>query len=379
MSNPFKTILDSVVGMMSSSPQGSGGAALGIDIGTSSIKIVEIKKKAGKAILETYGAIALGPYADGDLGASTNLPVEKVVEALKEVMKQAGTTTTSVAMSVSVQSSLIFSMDLPSQIDEKEVAAIVSTEARKYIPVPMSEVSLDFFEIPKKEMSFEEANNPDFLKNNESKKEVLVVAIQNDAIGKLRSVVNDAKLSASFFEVEIFSSVRSCFEHELSLVLLVDVGASRTKLSFVEFGLVKNYHTIDRGGADITSSISKSLSIPFSKAEELKKEFGLYENQVEKNLSDVIKIHTDYIFSETNNVLLKYEKKYSRTISKVIFTGGGSLLKGLKEEAVNNFKAEVQISTPFSKVGAPAFLEKVLENTGPEFGVAIGLALRKLQ
>jgi type IV pilus assembly protein PilM len=379
MDNPFQKILDGVSGMLGNSSASGGEGALGIDIGSSAIKVVEIKKKGGKAMLETYGSIALGPYAGLELGAVTNLPLEKIVEALKEVLQQSGSTTKSVALSVPVQSSLIFSMDLPAQINDKEMAPIVATEARKYIPVPMSEVSLDFFEIPKKEMSFEEANNPELADRKEAKKEVLVVAIQNDAISKLRSIVDDAKLNASFFEVEIFSSVRSCFEHELSLVLLVDVGAARTKLSFVEFGMIKNYHTIDRGGADITSSISKSLSIPFEKAEELKKEFGLFENNVEKNLNEIIKGHIDYIFSETNNVLLRYEKKYSRTISKVIFTGGGSLLKGLKEEAINNFKAEVEIGRPFAKVGAPAFLEKVLDTTGPEFAVAIGLALRKLQ
>jgi len=379
MDNPFQKILDGVSGMLGNSSASGGEGALGIDIGSSAIKVVEIKKKGGKAMLETYGSIALGPYAGLELGAVTNLPLEKIVEALKEVLQQSGSTTKSVALSVPVQSSLIFSMDLPAQINDKEMAPIVATEARKYIPVPMSEVSLDFFEIPKKEMSFEEANNPELADRKEVKKEVLVVAIQNDAISKLRSIVDDAKLNASFFEVEIFSSVRSCFEHELSLVLLVDVGAARTKLSFVEFGMIKNYHTIDRGGADITSSISKSLSIPFEKAEELKKEFGLFENNVEKNLNEIIKGHIDYIFSETNNVLLRYEKKYSRTISKVIFTGGGSLLKGLKEEAINNFKAEVEIGRPFAKVGAPAFLEKVLDTTGPEFAVAIGLALRKLQ
>jgi Tfp pilus assembly PilM family ATPase len=77
--------------------------------------------------------------------------------------------------------------------------------------------------------------------------------------------------------------------------------------------------------------------------------------------------------------LLGYEKRYDRTISKVIFTGGGCLLKGLKEIAVNNFQAEIEIGHPFSKVGAPEFLEKVLENMGPEFAVALGVALRKLQ
>ena len=159
----------------------------------------------------------------------------------------------------------------------------------------------------------------------------------------------------------------------------MDFGASRTKLSIVEFGMLKSYHTINRGGAEISDSISKSLSIPFAEAEKMKKEFGLFGNSVEKNLSDIIKIHLDYIFSETNNILLDYEKKCNRIISKVILTGGGSLLKGLKEVAANNFRVEIEIGHPFNKVNAPAFLEKVLETMGPEFAVALGLALRKLQ
>lgn len=376
MNNPFRKILDSFSSMGISSGEGS---ALGIDIGTSAIKVVEIKKKNGKAMLETYGAISLGPYQDLKQGAVTNLTEDKIITALKEVLKQSGTTNKNVALSVPVQSSLIFEMELPASINEKEMNAIVSTEARKYIPVPINEVTLDYFEIPKKELSFEEANNPDLAQNGLNKKEVLVVAIQNDAIEKSKAIVKGSDLSADFFEVEIFSSVRSCFEHELSLVLLVDIGASRTKLSFVEFGMVKNYHTINRGSFDMTSSVSKSLTLPFEKAEELKKQYGIFENPVEKELAPTIKVHLDYIFSETNNVLLKYEKKYNRTVTKIIFTGGGSLMKGLKEEAENTFKAEVEIAHPFRKVGSPAFLQNVLDSTGPEFAVALGLALRKLQ
>src|SRR3990167_3235236 len=358
---------------------GGGDNAVGIDIGSSAIKVVEIRKKGGKAVLESYGAIALGSYADIDIGRVTNLPIDKTVEALKEVLKQSGVTTTSSAFSIPVQSSLIFTVSLPSQVKESEIASIIPTEARKYIPLPITEVSLDYFILPKKEPSFEETNNPDLPSILPENTEVLVVAIQNDAISKYRSIVSQCSLEAGFFEIEIFSSIRANFEHELSLVLLMDFGASSTKLSLVEFGMVKNHHTIDRGGADISSSISKSLDVPFSKAEEMKKEFGLFENPTEKSLADIIKVHVDYIFSETNNVLLSYEKKYNRTISKVIFSGGGSLLKGLKEVASNNFRAEIEIGHPFSKVGAPEFLGKVLETTGPEFAVALGLALRKLQ
>lgn len=363
---------------------GGGGenTAVGIDIGSSAIKVVELKRKGGKAILETYGAIALGPYVSLDAGRVTNLSIDKVTEALKEVLKQSGVNTSSAAFSIPVQSSLVFTLELPAQVGESEMASIIPTEARKYIPVPITEVSLDYFSLPQKESSFEEMNtmnNQSVPKKSGEKRTVLVVATQNDAISKYRSIVSACSLSASFFEIEIFSSIRSNFEHELSPVLLIDFGASRTKLSVVEFGMVKSYHTIDRGGADITDSISKSLSIPFSEAEKMKKEFGLFGNPLEKSLVDIIKTHVDYIFSETNNVLLGYEKRYNKTISKVIFTGGGSLMKGLPEVATSNFRAEIEIGHPFEKVNAPEFLRKVLETTGPEFAVALGLALRKLQ
>ncbi len=375
MQNPFKKFF----GAASTIAEGGEGSALGIDIGTSAIKVVEIKKKKGRAMLETYGAISLGPYANQDVGAVTNLPVEKIAEALGEVLKQSGVTANSGALAIPMQSSLIFTIELPLSIKESEMAGIVATEARKYIPVPINEVSLDFFTLPHKEPSFEEMNNAGSGGESPEKTKILVVATQNDAISRCRSVMSVTGLSASFFEIEIFSSVRSNFEHELSPVLLMDFGASRTKLSIVEFGMVKNYHSIDRGSADITSAISKSLGIPWSEAEKMKKEFGLFGNPAEASLADIIKVHVDYILSETNNVLLAYEKHEGRTVSKVMLSGGGSLLKGLPEVTGSNFRATVELGHPFSKVGAPAFLGKVLETMGPEFAVSLGLALRKLQ
>ena len=375
MDNPLTKFL-SGIGKL-----GGGGEdfAIGVDIGSSAIKIVEIKKKGGKAVLETYGAIALGPYADQEAGSVTNLPVEKVVLALKEVLKQSDASGKTLAISIPVQSSLIFNIELPASIEKEKISSIIPLEARKYIPVPITEVSIDYFIVPKKEPSFEEMNAVKAPTKEEEKMDVLVVTTQNDAVARYRSIVSQCGLNASFFEIEIFSSIRSNFEHELSPVLLIDFGASRTKLSVVEFGMVTSYHTIDRGGSDISSSISKSLAVSFGEAEKMKKEFGLFGNPAEKSLADIIKVHLDYIFSETNNVLLGYEKKNNRTISKVIFTGGGADMKGLQEVAVNNFQAEVEIGRPFSKVGAPAFLEKVLLTMGPEFAVALGLALRKLQ
>ncbi|MBX4189359.1 pilus assembly protein PilM, partial [Candidatus Parcubacteria bacterium] len=79
-----------------------------------------------------------------------------------------------------------------------------------------------------------------------------------------------------------------------------------------------------------------------------------------------------------NRTLLTFEKRYNRAISKVILIGGGSALKGLPALAKENLKTESVAANPFQKLSAPAFIEEVLRDTGPEFAVAVGLALRRL-
>ncbi len=115
----------------------------------------------------------------------------------------------------------------------------------------------------------------------------------------------------------------------------------------------------------------------FPEAEKLKRSVGL-DVSSNPEVADIARLSTDFIFSDTNSVVLAYEKKYNKSISKVIMTGGGSQLKGLLDQAIVNFHMEVVHSNPFSKTEAPAFLSPVLEASGPEFAVAVGLALREL-
>ncbi len=358
------------------SSSSSGGSVIGVDIGTSSIKVVQLKKKGGKAILETYGALALGPYADLDVGAVTNLPEDKLGTALVDVVRESGVTTTEGGFSIPSVSSLIFVLELPGSITESQFATIVPTEARKYIPVPITEVTLDYWVIPKKEESLGDSMNQG---ETAAKNEVLVAAIHNETISKYKNIVKKTDLASGFFEIEVFSDIRSTFAHELSPVMLLDFGASRTKVVIVEYGIVKTFHIINRGSQDITIALSKSLSIPFSKAEEMKREFGLYGSSLDKNVADITKLSVDYVLTEANSAILGYERKYQKTVSKVILSGGGSMLKGFFEAARTNFTCDVELANPFGKVEAPAFLENVLKTTGPEFAIAVGLALRKLQ
>jgi len=382
MDNSLKKIISSGLTGLSEifSSDKSTKSVLGIDIGSSAIKVVQLKKSNGKAVLETYGAIALGPYANTDIGATTNLKTEDIATALLDVMRESNVTVRSGVMSIPSSFSLVFTISLPDKIAEDKLASVVPIEARKYIPVPISDVTLDWFVLPKDN---EDGNENDIIKQTkiqtmpDLKTEVLVVAIHNDVLSRFQEILKKTEINSELFEMEIFSNIRSSFSHDLAPVLLMDFGALKTKISIIDEGVVRVFHVINRGGCDITKNIASSLSIPFTEAEKRKRTVGLDVNN-NPEVADVVRLSVDYILTETNSIVFAYQKKYNKNISKVILTGGGSLIKGLLQTVSNSFHIEVVYSNPFSKTEAPAFLDPVLEISGPEFSVAVGLALRQL-
>lgn len=358
-------------------------SVIGIDVGTSSIKIVQLRKKKGRAVLETYGELSLGPYAGLALGQVTNLPADKLAEAIKDVMREANVTTNSAGVSIPFKSSLVSLIDLP-HAEPKQLQEMIPLEARKYIPVPISEVTMDWWIVPTDtghELDFIQGVDDD---NNEIKPEskkvqVLVVSIHNDVLNTYSQIVKTAGIDTSFFEIEMFSSTRALLSGETAPVMIFDMGASSTKIYILEKGVVKNSHIINRGSLEITTSISKGLNVTFDRAEHMKRNLGSGTPAEEKDIYEMISLTLDFIFSEANTVILNYQRKFNKAISKVIITGGGVAMKGVFELAKANFQTEVVVGEPFNKVETPAFLEDVLRATGLEFSTALGLALRKLQ
>ncbi len=358
-----------------------GQSVLGIDIGSSAIKVVQLRKKRGRAVLETYGELALGPYAQIEVGRSTNLPKEKIIEALKDILREAKTTTNSCGIALPLSSSLITFITIPA-VPEKQIQEVINIEARKYIPVPMSEIMLDYSIIPKEDNlgpdDVTPVNKPDEKLPPRQTQDVLVVAIHNEYINNYQAIAVGSGLQPSFYEIELFSSIRAVVEQGIQAVMVVDMGAQATKLYILERGLLRASHIINRGSQDITLAISKSLSLTVNEAENLKRVYGMKGGPEYKELTEVITVNLDYIFYEANATLLSYQKKYNKNISKVILTGGGVLLKGFTELAKVSFQTEIVYANPFNKLETPAFLSEQFKQAGPEFAVAIGCALRRL-
>lgn len=352
-------------------------SVLGVDIGSSAIKIVQIKKAKGQAVLETYGELALGPYGGSSIGQAVQLPPEKVASALFDLMKEkeVNVTTQQAGISIPFSSSLMSVVEFP-EVSQKQLQVMVPIEARKYIPVPITEVMLDWSVIPKTDPRDEDGDGEE--KVEKSKRiDVLIVAIHNETIARYQNIVQKAGLQAGFFEIEIFSTIRSVVEDSIKPVMVMDMGAASTKLYVIERGIIKASHTVNRGSQDITQAISQSLGISVEQAEVKKREIGA--SGEDPTILEVVKLVLDHIFVEANQTLINFEKKYNKSVSKVVAVGGGAAMKGLNNLVKEAFKTEAVMGNPFGKLSTPAFIEEILRETGPEFAVAIGTALRRLQ
>ncbi len=363
------SLMSTITGMFG----GGGGNVLGIDMGSSSIKIVELAKKGETITLQTYGEIALGPYQDKPVGELPNLEPNKIAEALTELLSKIQATTKQAVISVPASASLVFVIELPKG-SESSLADIVPNEARKFIPVPLTEVALDWLVVPDVYMSPDMAEEE--KKKGEQKLRVLIAATRNEAIAQYTNILAQANITPLAFELEPFALVRSCIKRELSPIAIVDMGASKTKVDVIHHGVVFTTQVLGRGSHALAQSIARTLNLSFEKAEHLKRTEGANSSHAE--LKGVVNEFTKQLFSEASSVLTHYEKEYHHAIEKMIVVGGGALVPGVLDIAKSSVTMEVRTSDSFGLVAAPEFLENVLKTIDPSFALSIGLALNKL-
>ena len=363
---------------------GGGGSVLGIDIGASSAKIVQLRPAHGAAVLETYGEIALGPYGDVPIGKAVRIPPEKIAEAITDLMKEANVTARTGGLSIPFSSSLVSIIDMP-KVDNDQLKRMLPIEARKYIPLPISEVMLDWFVVPEDDVSdsaFDRVEEKSAMRTKGQ--EVLLVAIHNETVRAYQTIAASIGLSVKFYEIEIFSAIRSSLGHGVAPVLVIDLGAATTKMYIVERGIIRATHLVTYGGQHMTENLARSLSFDFDKAERIKRERGLmaasaYSGEENERVKTALLSTLDRVFSEANRVLLSYGKRYNKNVSRATLTGGGASLPGLALQAQELLHTEVEIANPFGRTETPAFLDKLLRDIGPGFAVAVGLALRELR
>ncbi|MBU1178792.1 type IV pilus assembly protein PilM [Patescibacteria group bacterium] len=346
-------------------------SVVGVDIGSSSIKIVQLRKEKERAFLETYGELAAGPYVKQPIGQIVQLSEGVATEMLKDLFRESGANAKEAAVAIPVKSSFITTIKVPMVEDKKTMDEVIKFEARKYIPVPFNEVEVDWWILNTSEPESSGIAKRQIV-------EVLLAVIYKDAIRKYQNILSGSNLKIKLFEVEIFSGWRSLIFRPTTPVAVIDLGASSTKMSIVEAGVLRSSFTIDAGACAITNAISRSLGISFERAEEMKQQIGLSSKPEHKDIVKVSESVLNLIFSEAKQFIHAYNRKYNSSVGQVVLSGGGALLNGVVDMAVKNLGVEVVLADPFAKTDYPPFLQGVLKEIGPTFSTAAGLALKGL-
>lgn len=352
---------------------------LGIDIGTSYIKIVELSQSKNKPKLENYGFVAATDFSKKPFWTSEKncilLSSEDVVRAIKTILKKSEIKTRRAVFSIPDFSTFFTNFELPS-MEKKELERAVQYEAKQHIPLSLKEVILDWQVI--------RGNLLDQKRGGFSKKEklkILLVAVSNEAVSQYQEVALLSGLELASLEAEVFSLARALIKNdEKGPVALVDIGAKTTTCTIVNQGKLENSYSFDMSSNDFNKVISKKFNIDYLEAEELKKKYGLLgdEKDGEKNLSLLLTPLIDIILMEIQKIFNNFYQKGGQEIQKIILAGGAVLLLGFKEYIQVKLKKEVVISQPFSLLDYPPVLDQTLKEIGPSYAVAVGAALREL-
>jgi type IV pilus assembly protein PilM len=345
---------------------------LGIDIGTFSVKIVEMAYAGKRRKLENYGemqASALYEKPFRTFERSTlSFSNRDVVRAVAAVAKEANFKTNKAVFSIPDFSTFFTTITLPAMTDE-EIPQAVNYEAPQHIPLPLQGVTLDWQIVERQEA----------VNGGTGSIKILLVAVPNDVIQQYQQIAEGAGLEIVSLEAEVFSLSRALIgeEEKVGVVSLVDIGARSTTINVIDNGILKVSHSFDTSGSDFTSVIAKSLGLEYLEAEKLKKEHGLLsqKNGTEEAMSPLI----DLILQEIKKIFSSFFQSEKKEIRKVILAGASANMPGITDYFAKNLAKPVSVADPFSSIFYPPILENDLRVMGPSYAIAVGAALRGLE
>lgn len=368
---------------------------LGIDLGSSSIKIVELVNFKGRPRLATYGFTEKNPTNTGESGLVFN--VDETASIISDICKKAKVSSNKAIAALpnfSVFSSII---TLPLMSD-KELNSAVQWEAKKIMPLPLEDVILNWNKI--EEISIESGVIKESLETSierqiEASQEVnpfkkifskpqknvkiLLTGANKSLIKKYVEIFKKANISLLSLETESFALIRSLLGGDLSTVMLVDMGASTSSIIIVNKGIPVITRSLELGGLSITKTISNSLNINLERAEQFKQDLSLDAETSENSLPEIVEKSFAPILNGIRYAMNLYNESHQDRVEKIILTGGTAMLGHLSGYLSSIFNINCYVGDPWAKTIYPLDVKPVLGRIGSRFSVAIGLAMKEIR
>jgi len=343
-----------------------GRSVVGLDIGTSSVKLVELKE-TGKGIqLSKAGIMPLPPEA---IVERSIMDASTVVLTIKDLLSSQKVRKKDVAISLAGHAVIIKKVNMP-KMTGKELEENILVEAERYIPFEMSEVNVDFSVLSSPEEG-------DMM-------EVLLVAAKRDLIEDYSSVVREAGLNPVIVDVDVFA-LQNAFELNYpmevgDMVVLCDIGASMMNLNIVKDGKSLFTRDISIGGNLYSEELQKEIGVNFEEAERMKMGHlpeGVTPQMVERVMSRVSSTVAMEIAKSIDFFVATFPEE---RIARLYLTGGCAKIPSLKRAIEERLNISVEIFNPFNMIESDPriFSPDYLEEIAPFMSVGVGLAIRKV-
>lgn len=350
------------------------GTSFGLDIGSHSIKAVELEKQGDAFKLLAFGSIESPPSA---IFSESELDQKELAQKIKTLIKEAHLRSRDVV--TAFPESLIFTrvIEMPS-MNEAELKNAIKWQAEQYVPVPLSDIRLSW------QVLEGGLNRLVGLAKHEEpakKMKVLLVAAPITLIDRYLKILMQAGLNPAIFETEILAIVRALTSNgeNQPTTAFVSIGASTTDICITDHGVIQFTRSIGTGGIALARAVAQSLGFDSTQAEEYKKSYGMLEDQLGGKIMQIIKPVLDVIASEIDRAIISYQTRNpSQPVRRVVLTGGTAQLPGLIVYLAENLGIEVQMGEPWQGIGKNPQQEEALKSIENQanFAVAVGLAKR---
>ncbi len=336
---------------------------LGVDLGGGGIKIVELGKQEGRARLLTYAWVERGPLESNVDWVDDQ---ERTASMVRN-MKAEARVRTNVAVAALPLYSVFTSILNFSNVDRKELPAAVQWEAKKILPFPIDDAVLDWQVIP---------NGYGAPEHN--RQEVLVTAAPRTLRDKYVELFRKAGLELAGLETEAFGFIRSLIGTDRTPAIIVDIGSRKSNVLIVDRGVPAIAHSVEVGGQHITDAIAHVMHIAPDNAENVK--YDMAAVMQTEGLPQLIKDTLNPLKNAIQYAMSLYRTKLAGTITpeRLILTGGSAVILGLPEYLTSIFNVRTFVGDPWARVPYPEGLKPSLQDIGPRFAVAVGLAMRQI-
>lgn len=341
---------------------------VGIDISTSSIKLVELSSaRDGKLTLERA---AIERLEKGWVNEGNIENFDEVADALRRVVKKSGSRTKQVALALPPSAVITRKIVLPAGLSEEELEIQVESEASHYIPFSLDEVSLDFCEI-----------GPS--KNSSDDVEILIAASRKDKVEDRQGLAEAAGLKAVILDVESFASRLAVMRlakawpktSEQPIVALFEIGASNSTLMILQGEEILFERDQSFGGAQLTQSIARHYGISFEEAENKKRAGEMPEDYA----TAVLRPYVNSLTQEISRALqFFFTSSPYNSVDRILLAGGTAIVNGLAAAVTQTTETACQIASPFEgmEMGGGVRMKSVMREA-PSYLTACGLALRR--